>query len=186
MKTISTLAAIAVLTSVSLNAIPTVETELTTGSGISVGDTFDVAVGVSGVDYGVQGDLAGWGFTVDTLSLNILQFEGVAVDANFFDDSFLFGPDDVVGTITPSGTTSSVFPLATLSFTALDYGVETLNLSGLIDGFFGLYFFDGSEYDIQSSLAIEVQRVPDAGTTITLALFAMASLAGIRQRMRDC
>jgi hypothetical protein len=139
----------------------------------AVGDTFQVEVIADRVDTGLE--LLSFGYDVSFDTGDIFEYGGYTIGSGFDDDSF--GPGNVAGSTFPGIDEDEVL-LATLSFSTLALGTDTLNVIGFYDGmFYGLYyelleppFLEG--YDIDASLTITagVQPIPEPATLILLGM----------------
>ena len=137
-------------------------------SDIAIGESFDVEVWIDGDNIGQE--LLGFGFDVSIDDGTYFSYDGYLMGAGFDDDSMMgFNPHDVGGSAFPGIGDDDVL-LATLSFTALAAGTDTLTALGPYDfGFSGLFYeFDG--FDISASLDITVGTapVPEPATLLLL------------------
>lgn len=167
--------------SATASAVPTVHLDLLDTS-ISVGDTFQVEVWADGDGFGL--DLLSFSFDVETTSTGIIGYAGYTLESSFDDDT-LFTGSDVAGSIFQGIPDNDVL-LATLSFTALSAGSDTLSTVGLYDGFFsGLYYeppvWDTMGYDIDASLAVTISPAPiPEPPTVILCGIGFLGLIGCR------
>jgi hypothetical protein len=172
-----------ILFSTTAMAIPLANLNLV-NSPSAVGDTFQVEVRADGDGMGAE--LLSFGFDVTFNNGGIFNYNGYTLGAGFDDDS-LFAPVDVAGSAFPGIMDNDVL-LATLSFTTLAIGTDTLNVTGLYDAMFsGLYYEltgpDLNGYDINKSLMITAgssSPVIPTPEPATLILFGtgIAGLAG--------
>lgn len=151
-------------------------------SKIIVGETFGVEVWGDGDDIG--NELLAFGFDVAINDGSYFSYDSYVIESGFDDDSF--GLNNVAGSTFPGISNDNVL-LATLSFTAIAEGTDTLTALGLYDGgFSGLYYEDlGGPvgFDINASLDITVEPVPEPGTMILVAT-GLIGLAGFSKRFR--
>lgn len=104
-------------------------------SPITVGDPFEIEVWVDGDDTTL--DFLAFGFDVGIETGGVFTYTGATTESGFDMDSFVM---DFSGSAFP-GLDDDVLLLATLSFTALSEGTDTLDVIGLYDGeFSGLYY----------------------------------------------
>jgi|GEM_PF-3524706 len=149
-------------------ATPTVSLNLL-DSELYVGDNFDVEVWVDGDDIGL--DLLSFGFDIET-SGNAFLYTSSTVGTGFDDESDLVKPQ-VAGSAFPA-IAEDEWLLVTLSFTAVETGTGSLQVSGKTDQqFYGLAYEIAPDpsgwYDINASLDITVNSgvaapVPEPAT----------------------
>jgi hypothetical protein len=152
-----------------------------------IGDTFQVEVSANGDGFGL--DLLSFGFDVTFDQGGVFDFSGYTLGTGFDDDSF--GSGNVAGSAFPGIANNEVL-LATLSFTVIASGTDSLHVIGLYDGMFsGLYYEldDGGliGYDINDSLNITVggasTPVPEPSIMLLFGT-GIAGLAAVRRRQR--
>ncbi|MDQ8184647.1 hypothetical protein [Pelagicoccus sp. SDUM812002] len=157
-------------------------------SNIEVGESFDVAFTATFDD---EWEVATFAFNVDPLAgltaNGIIAFNEWSVPDPL--EEFSFGPPEVGGLGDPFdplfGGTDVL--LATLGFTALSSGSETVLVSGLQNVGQGLalydYDSDSSElFDIVGSFGVEVNAVPDTRFWGNLPML-LIGMAAIRRRL---
>jgi hypothetical protein len=161
-------------------ALPTATLHLIDAPG-AINDPFLVEVWADGDDIGLE--LLAFGFDVSFGDGGVFEYLGYELGPGF--DDFSFGEENVTGDTFPGIAEDDVL-LATLSFTTLTLGTDTLNVLGLYDGGFnGLYYetpeFDLTGYDINASLTIEVAApIPEPATVLLLSA-ALLGLAGVNR-----
>lgn len=144
---------------------------------IEVGDTFSIDVIFDNPN---EFTLEGFAFDINDEDLQTVNYDGDSlIDPNFL--SFPFGFDIDKFVIAPfPGVNSSEILLATLNFTALSAGTETLTLLGndQFSAFSSGLFLDAfSSYEaIDSSITFEVNEVPEP-STLAIMLLALTTLA---------
>jgi len=157
-------------------------------SNIAIGQTFSVDVFAPGyldetnAGGALYDGLLAFGF--DTTWGNLLKFDGATVPGMNDDSSFTYdGVGHVAGSAFPASSDPNLL-LSQLTFTALGVGSDAVSLSGLVDGFHGLFYDVGQNIDIDASLAITIspagqQPVPDAPLTIWLVAGTWVGILGL-------
>ncbi len=170
---------IRLLMAVPAMAVPTVSLNLMDSS-IEIGDNFQVQVWSDGD--GIGEHLLAFGFDVSMNSGSFFSYDGYSLGAGFDDDSF--GPGNVAGSSFPGFPGDDVL-LATLSFTALAEGTDTLIVEGLFDGMCsGLYYeFTGADIYDNLDITVEPHPVPVPGTML-LVSSGIIGIAGVRKRFK--
>lgn len=140
-------------------ALPMVNLVLVDGPS-AMGDTFEVQVWADGDTIGL--DLLAFGFDVSFDGGSMFEYLGYELASGFDDWSMGYG--NVTADIFPGISADDVL-LATLSFSTLALGTDTLNVLGIYDGMFtGLYYslpgWELAGYDIDASLTITAEEVP--------------------------
>jgi hypothetical protein len=147
---------------------------------ITAGESFEVVVSVSDDDS--SGALAAFGFDVDPLGgLSLLSYDGYTIGDDFFDVSY--PPSNVSGFSDPDVVNQADFVwLATLSFTALGAGTETILIEGLLNEFNGLtYLF--SEADVFGSIDVTVNSAPvPEPASLVLVSFGIIGICALRRK----
>lgn len=173
-----------ILLAVRAMAVPMVDLVLVDAPS-AVGDTFEVEVWVDGDDMGL--DLLAFGFDVGFDDGTVFDYVGYELGSGF--DALIIADNRVTADIFPGIVQDDVL-LATLSFSTLSLGTDTLNITGLYDGMFsGLYYelpdWNPAGYDIKASLSLKVADVP-VPEPATFVLFAsgLIGCAGISRKSR--
>lgn len=155
----------------------------TTSTTVRQGSTFDVQVWADGEDIGE--DLLSFGFDVSVIDNgdgDNLSYEGYTM-GGYFDDGSLFAGLDVAGDALPAVSDDDVL-LATLTFTAVSIGTDTISISGVYDeqglSFAGL-LYEVSGFDIGGSIDITVGAVPEPGT-IFLMCTGLITFLGVSRK----
>jgi hypothetical protein len=148
---------------------------------VNVGDSFGVEVFAQGsFDWG---DLTGFGFDVDPFGqLSNISFNSYTIGPGFDDwgsGSFVSGVFDPFSF--PPNAGQNVL-LATLSFTALSIGTDTLQIEGIfsIPSNSGLFYENRNE-SIEGHTNISVVPAP---ATILLLSSGLLGLAGIKRKFK--
>ncbi len=167
------------LISVPVMALPTVSLNLIDSS-INVGDLFEVEVLADGDDIGEE--LLSFGFDVSIDFGSFFSYDGYSLGPGLDDDSF--GPGNVASSAFPGIPDDDVL-LATLSFTALAEGTDTLTVKGIYDGMFLGLYYEFIATDILDSLDITVESLPiPEPATMLLLCTGLVGLFGTRQRFK--
>lgn len=177
------------ITSLKAQATPTVSLNLL-DSEIYVGDNFDVQVWVDGDDIGLE--LLSFGFDIDIFD-SAFFYDGYTVETGFDDDSDWVDPQ-IAGSAFP-GIADDEWLLATLSFTAIETGTGSLQISGITDQlFYGLaYEIDPITlgwYDINASLDITINSstpspVPEPTTMLLFGIGISGFIGSNIRRMKN-
>jgi PEP-CTERM motif-containing protein len=117
---------------------------------IEVGESFDVMISV--YDDGSLGPLTGFGFDFSTNNnFSNFSYDGYVENPDW---AYFSSPESIEGAYLPFVSPNQVL-LASLSFTALAEGDDSLSISGLFDGISsGLYYFFGG-YEIAEVVTAE-------------------------------
>ncbi len=149
----------------------------------AVGDAFQVEVWADAD--GIALELLTFGFDLSFAQGDVFQYLGYEIESGF--DDFSMGEENVTGDVFPGIADDDVL-LATLSFTTLALGIDTLHILGLYDGeFSGLYYetpdFDLTGYDIDASLTIETGTpIPEPASWLLI----LAGITGLVRLNRNC
>jgi len=149
------------------------------GTDIEAGETFslDVLLNSENTD---GSDLSIFEFDVD-LSNSIFTYTGYTLGDAFNDGLTGSGISEVVSgfNFDPTAFTYTNFWLATLNFTAVSAGTETLKIKGLLTDFKGMYYdngdinpFNDNSFDIntETSIVINEAPVPEPSTFLLFSL----------------
>lgn len=124
---------------------------------ITVGDSFDVTVSVTHSNNFEM--LTGFGFDVDPSSqLNNIVLNGYQIGLGYDDVGFgkyVSGLQDIFAPPNMQQAPGQTL-LATLSFTALSQGSDTLEVFGAFDGWFYGLFYELTDFGVDGSIDIEV------------------------------
>jgi len=154
---------------------------------IEAGETFDVEVLLDGDDLGAE--LLSFGFDVIMPATSFFSYNDYAIGLEFFDDNPTRTPNTYVAgcTIFPDAMVDD-YLLATLSFNALSAGTDTLGVQGIVDGWYGLYYYDpitdtDYDFDIDGTTSITINPVgapvPEPSTIFLLAV-GFVGIIGIK------
>lgn len=152
---------------------------------IRVGESFDVEVWVDGDGLPASEELLAFGFDTVT-SGTLFSYDSYTIESGFFDASDPFNSDNVAGSVFPGIPDNNVL-LATLSFTAISDGTDTLQVLGIADGlFYGLFYenvntFVQSDFNINIMTDINVAPVPEPATIFLLG-FGLIGLIWFRRK----
>jgi len=147
---------------------------------IEVGDNFDVNVSV--FDEGALGDLTGFGFDVDPfVELSLISFDSYTIGPDYVDLGSGFG-NPIEGAYIGSGNAGTDVLLATLSFTALSIGTDTLQIEGIfsIPLNSGLFYENRNE-SIEGHTNISVVPEP---ASLLLFSFGLLGLAAVKRKFK--
>ena len=158
-------------------AVPMVNLNLV-HSPVNVRDLFNVEVWSDGD--GIGEELLAFGFDVSMDVGSFFSYDGYLLGSGFDDDSF--GLNNVAGSAFPGLPADDVL-LATLSFTALAEGTDTLTVEGIFDGMFSGLYYEITGADIYDNLDITVKGtpIPEPSTMLLFGTF-LIGLAGFRRK----
>ncbi|NOR69534.1 MAG: PEP-CTERM sorting domain-containing protein [Methylomarinum sp.] len=148
---------------------------------IEVGETFDIEVWVDGE--GIGEDLLTFGFDVISPD-TIFSYTGYTIGTGFDDFSDPFNPFNVSGDAFPGIADNDVL-LATLTFSANNFGIDSLSVEGANDGFFYGLFYEFSDGDISASTNILINpssTVPEPGSFALMTIGLAGLLRGSRRK----
>lgn len=126
----------------------------------NVGDTFEVEVWADGDNIGLE--LLSFGFDVLFSNGSVFNYDGYTLESGFED--FSSGAGNVTGDVFPGIPENEVL-LATLSFSTLALGTDTLSVIGPYDQHFGGLYYERPDwsidgFDINATLTISVGVTP--------------------------
>ncbi len=142
---------------------------------INVGESFDIEVLVNGG--GIAQALLGYGFDVITPGI-FFSYDGHTVKSGFSDVSDPSNTNNVAGL---GAWTDDDVLLATLSFTALNEGTDSVKIVGPNDGsYYGLFYaFSNFDIDAMINITINPQNAAPVPEPANLLLVGVGLIIGI-------